>query len=74
MASFAGAYGYRKEVFPHTWFTSSIHIEFEGKTFLAPGAANQMLKRTYGENYMCLPPKEKQIQHLTVGKAFIKEH
>lgn len=69
MASFAGAYGYRKEVSPHTWYTSSIQVAFEGKTFQAPGAADQMLKRAYGEDYMRLPPKEERVQHISIEKS-----
>ena len=68
MACYAGAYGYRKEVFPIDWLRAGKELSFEGRMFLAPIAHERLLSRSYGEAYMSLPPEEERRQHTVIEK------
>lgn len=41
-------------------------VNFEGKEYNAPGYTSDYLIDLYGENYLILPPKEKQITHAAI--------
>ena len=45
-------------------------LEFEGYLFNAPNNYEEILKRLYGNNYMELPPKDKQITHKIIKLDF----
>lgn len=59
--SFACRYGWRKETFPNDVYGEGTQVVFEGKPFNAPEKWDIILKRLYGEAYMDIPPKEKQV-------------
>lgn len=53
-------------------FSSVIRVAFEDKYYPALVGYDEYLKACYGENYMQIPPKEKQISHHDF-KAYWKE-
>lgn len=44
-------------------YNPPVEVEFEGYKFYAPNKYDEWLKRFFGENYMELPPIEKQKSH-----------
>ena len=56
-----GAYGI-KEIYEKRLFSSSILVQFEGKSFRAPALYEEYLTLTYGD-FMKLPPADKQVSH-----------
>lgn len=68
-ASFSGAYGYPKEVFPVKWYDFTEQVEFEGKKYLVSFQADLILKQIYGSDYMALPPDDKRVTHCDISKA-----
>lgn len=63
MASYAGAYGYRGEVYPLTWFHTGEKISFEGRLYTGPKDHNSVLSHVYGSNYM-EPSKRSERKHI----------
>lgn len=61
VASYSGAYGYYKEVSPWTWFRETVKVDFEKMKFEGPKGYAHIMAQSYGENFMELPPTEKQI-------------
>ncbi len=59
--SFACRYGWRKETFPNEVYGEGTKLVFEGQYFNAPEQWDVILKRLYGNNYMDIPPKGKQL-------------
>lgn len=47
-------------------FDNYVLLDFEDKKFKCPAGYDEWLKVLYGDNYMQLPPKEKQIVHNAV--------
>lgn len=64
VASYAGAYGYYKEVSPWAWFRNTADLQFEGIRLPAPEGTDHILRRSYGERYMELPPENERIRHI----------
>ena len=60
-----------KEVFEKDWFKNYIKIPFENKEFNVPVGYDNVLRGMYND-YMKMPPKEKQVTHHSF-KAWIKE-
>lgn len=68
LASYSGAYGYRREVFPAEWFKQSeLQIVFEGKRIHEPTGAKCILEQLYGSSFMELPPPEERRVHRSVA-------
>ena len=44
------------------WYTDVVMLDFEGKKFPGPKGYDEYLKFLY-DDYMAIPPKEKQITH-----------
>ena len=70
-ASYSGAYGYKKEIFPVDFFGTGRELEFEGEIFTGPQQPEKQLEQVYGENFMILPEKEKRKHHLLLEKTKI---
>lgn len=68
VASYAGAYGYYKEVFPGGWFGMGSHVAFEGKQYTAPAEVEAQLAQIYGKDYMSIPPRSEQRWHCDLEK------
>lgn len=54
--------GWKKEIYPKSWFEESVKLTFEGYEFMAPKQYDVILSSYYGD-YMQLPPVEKRIGH-----------
>ncbi len=65
LASYSGAYGYYKEVYPADWFGEGITTCFENKVYRAPVQYDLQLRQLYGEDYMIIPPPDKQKTHIS---------
>ncbi len=50
--------------FPASCIESDIGIEFEGKTYKTMAGYKEYLAKTYGDDYMTLPPEEKRMHHI----------
>lgn len=70
MASYAGAYGYRREIFPEGWFGMPRMLRFEGQDMAAPQESEQMLTQLYGD-YMQLPPLPQRCCHADLEKTIV---
>lgn len=62
VASYSGAYGYRREIFPAEWFAEGSMVTFEGKAYVGPKHFSEQLTQIYGD-YMRMPPQEKRSTH-----------
>lgn len=70
LMSLGSQYGYKKQIhLRNKWFPTSKHI-FEDNEYNIPNDYNYVLKNIYGDNYMKLPPKEKQITHNPIKIKF----
>lgn len=63
VASYSGAYGYYKEIFPGGWFADGAFVTFEGREFKGPAETRQELAQIFGMEYMNPPPPELQKCH-----------
>ena len=61
VANLCGAWG-EKEITLRANFSSTVEVEFEGERFFAPVGYDTFLRNLYND-YMQLPPKEKQVSH-----------
>lgn len=66
VASYSGAYGYYKEVFPWEWFNSPELGLFEGKMYSYPSKSKNLLQQLYGSNYMNPPALSEQQTHVDI--------
>ena len=69
LASYSGAYGYYKEVFPNSWFGAGSYTVFEGRTLKAPAEVNAQLAQVYGKNYMSIPDQADRRWHCDLDKS-----
>lgn len=51
---------YFRKIIPKKYLDSYCYVDFEGKKFPAPSNYSDILNMLYGENYMKIPPIEKQ--------------
>lgn len=59
-----GVYRSKKEIHPQRWYSQSVTLVFEDRTFCAPIGWHEWLSHYYGE-YMMLPPEEERVsKHL----------
>ena len=61
-----------KEIVDRQNFIDRIAMYFEGHRFWAPKGYDEYLSNLYGENYMKLPPVDKQVSRHKF-KAYWKE-
>lgn len=71
LASYSGAYGYYREVFPACWFGKGSLVEFEGKKYNAPTEVELELTQIYGRDFMTLPPDDKRNGHIDLEKCVL---
>lgn len=72
LASYSGAYGYHREVFPSAWFGEGGSANFEGKTFKVPAEAERELTQIYGKEFMVLPPETERKWHIDMREGYPK--
>ena len=70
LASYSGAYGYSKEIFPAEWFGTGRALVFEGQNFSVPFETEQELTQVYGE-YHSLPPQSEQKTHCNLERCIL---
>lgn len=64
VASYSGAYGYQKEIFPYVWFKEISKLRFENEKYVVPVMFDNLLIRAYGNDYMMLPTDSKRNRHI----------
>ena len=64
VASYSGAYGYAKEVYPAEWFGSKRRLEFETLWWNVPEYTEMFLTRWYGSDFQQIPSEEKRKKHI----------
>lgn len=69
IASYSGAYGYYRDVYPSDHYLQSETVVFEGKSYAAPYRPLDVLAQIFGEDYMELPPPEKRTAHIDIGRS-----
>lgn len=69
VASYSGAYGYHKEIFPARWFSAENDVQFESGTYKGPAEIKQELTQIFGETFMEFPPVEGQKGHIKLDKC-----
>lgn len=70
LASYAGAYSYRGEIFPEEWFGAPCMLRFEGKDMAAPQESGRLLTQLYGD-YMQLPPPSERRCHADLERTTV---
>lgn len=68
--NYGSQYNPIKQTILKTNYEPTCNIEFEGKTYMAPGNYKNVLTRIYGEEYMELPPMEKRVTHRPLRISF----
>ena len=68
--NFASHYRWQKQLFKNEVYGVGCPLEFEGRLFNAPTEYETVLRQLYGDDYMAIPPKEKQITHEIVELDF----
>lgn len=63
-------YSIEKQTIEKKRYIPTSLLEFEGKFYSVPNDSKYVLKSIYGENYMQLPPLEKQTTHNPVRLSF----
>lgn len=63
-ASYSGAYGYQREVYPTIWFQTG-KVVFEERTYNCPQKSNDILSQAYGSDYM-VPQRKKEKKHVSL--------
>ncbi len=58
-----GGHGYPYETYKAEWFSKTVFVTFENRTFPAPKEWDALLSHMYGD-YQILPPKEKRRGHI----------
>ena len=68
VASYSGAYGYYKDVYPAECYAEGTTVGFEGEECAAPSDPMAYLAGIFGEDFMTIPPVEKRYTHIDVDK------
>lgn len=72
VASYSGAYGYRKEVYPAHWFGQGSSVIFENRVCRAPAQYHLDLAQVYGEEYMTPQVQPQQRTHCELEHSVLK--
>ena len=68
LASYSGAYGYYREVFPVEWFGQGTNVIFQGRQYKAPYEIELQLTQVYGD-YTRLPPVTQRKGHCDLEQS-----
>ena len=68
LACYAGAYGYRKEVFCSDWYWPGTATHFEQREYTVPSKSGIILKQMFGPEYSTLPPEKDQVRHILLDQ------
>ena len=68
VASYSGAYGYYKDVYPSEWYIGYTSVEFEGRQHMAPACSVELLVKVFGEDFMKIPKEEQRYAHIDLDK------
>lgn len=68
LASYSGAYGYHKEIFPVKWFQRGQTKRFELLECSVPSETPAQLRQIFGAEYMTPPPLKLQKYHCDLEK------
>ena len=60
---FGSAYKLDRQLFPIEWFEEGERIPFETSSYICPKESTKVLEKTFGDDYMQLPPIEQRITH-----------
>lgn len=66
VASYSGAYGYYKEVFPWEWFECGNEYAFENLSFRIPREQNEILLQLYGEDCLRMSSTITKKSHIII--------
>ncbi len=69
MASYAGAYGYRREVFGEEWFDGETKMRFEAGTYTAPREWSKLLRQWYGSDWEDTRGRQENKRHIQLWEA-----
>ncbi len=69
-AMFGSTYGYKAQIFLKEKILPVKKMIFEGKIYSVPNDSDYILTKTYGSDYMKLPPKEKRVTHNPIKVKF----
>lgn len=64
LVNLASKYGYKKQTFLRNQIFPTSKMQFEGKLYNVPNNSHYVLSKIYGQDYMKLPPIEKQETHM----------
>lgn len=70
LASFAGAYGYPKEIFDREIFGEGTPLLFEGEIFRAPTLYARQLRQIYGASFLEPPDPRARRTHIDIEHSF----
>lgn len=71
VASYSGAYGYYKEVFPAAWFAEGAPVSFERRECRGPAETNKELSQIFGDEFMVPPPEAERQWHIEMRKSHL---
>lgn len=71
VASYAGAYGYYKDVYPCECYRSGATAVFEEGSYAVPADPQSFLTQIFGDDFMQIPPPEKRYTHIDVSKIVL---
>lgn len=69
-AMFGASYPIWKVTFKKDWFGCGIKMDFSGRQYMGPSNSHEILKLTFGDDYMTLPPEDKRITHMPLKVIF----
>lgn len=72
LMTYGGRAKYAKQYFDISGF-DTVYMDFEGQQFPVMSGYDDFLKISYGD-YMCIPPKEKRVQHQGYYVDYEKEY
>ncbi len=72
LMTYGGRAKYAKQYFDISGF-GTVYMDFEGQQFPVMSGYDEFLKISYGD-YMCIPPKEKRVQHQGYYVNYEKEY
>ncbi len=69
LASYSGAYGYRKEIYPISFVQTMQECTFEDRKLCMSAEADKRLSSVYGEDFMTVSPNDEIGAHIILNKS-----